>query len=75
MFCVGNFGSSIGVIFTPALSRLASASLYIAFRCSPTNRCCSFARNNHDGSKEKGFFVVDAKDGKLARTFVEVKAG
>jgi 3',5'-cyclic AMP phosphodiesterase CpdA len=40
-----------------------------------TNRCCAFARGNHDGTKDKGYFLVTAKDGKLARTFVEVKAG
>src|SRR5262249_55410346 len=39
-----------------------------------TNRCCSFSRNNHDGSKEKGYFVCHAKDGKIERTFVEVPA-
>ena len=40
-----------------------------------TNRCCAFSRGNHDGTKEKGYFLVTAKDGKLARTFAEVKAG
>ena len=40
-----------------------------------TNRCCSHAKNNHDGTKEKGYFLVDAKDGKLNRQFVEVKKG
>jgi len=38
-----------------------------------TNRCCSFSRSNHDGSKEKGFFVCHARDGKVQRTFVEAK--
>ena len=38
-----------------------------------TNKCCAFARGNHDGTKEKGYFLVTARDGKLARTFVEVK--
>jgi Icc-related predicted phosphoesterase len=38
-----------------------------------TNKCCSFARGNHDGTKEKGYFLVAAKDGKLERQFVEVK--
>jgi 3',5'-cyclic AMP phosphodiesterase CpdA len=38
-----------------------------------TNRCCAFARGNHDGTKEKGYFVCTAKDGKLTREFVEVK--
>jgi 3',5'-cyclic AMP phosphodiesterase CpdA len=38
-----------------------------------TNRCCSFSRSNHDGTKEKGFFLCRAKDGKIERTFVEAK--
>ncbi|HEX3147339.1 MAG TPA: metallophosphoesterase [Gemmataceae bacterium] len=38
-----------------------------------TNRCCAFSRGNHDGTKEKGYFLVATKDGKLERTFVEVK--
>jgi 3',5'-cyclic AMP phosphodiesterase CpdA len=40
-----------------------------------TNKCCSFAKGNHDGTKEKGYFLVTAKDGKLERRFVEVKPG
>src|SRR5262245_35291838 len=39
-----------------------------------TNRCCAFARGNHDGTKEKGYFLVTAQGGKLERVFVEVKA-
>jgi predicted MPP superfamily phosphohydrolase len=38
-----------------------------------TNRCCSYKRNNHDGTKEKGYFLCHARDGKIERTFVEVK--
>jgi 3',5'-cyclic AMP phosphodiesterase CpdA len=37
-----------------------------------TNRCCSFRRTNHDGTKEKGYFLCQAKDGKISRTQVEV---
>jgi hypothetical protein len=37
-----------------------------------TDRCCSFSRNNHDGTKEKGYFVCRAKGGRIERTFVEV---
>lgn len=37
-----------------------------------TNQCCSFVRNNHDGTKEKGYFLCRAEDGKIRRTFVEV---
>jgi 3',5'-cyclic AMP phosphodiesterase CpdA len=40
-----------------------------------TNKCCAFSRGNHDGTKEKGYFLVTAKDGKLDRRFVEVKPG
>ena len=40
-----------------------------------TNKCCAFSRGNHDGTKEKGYFLVAAKDGRLERKFVEVKAG
>ncbi|MBM3876002.1 MAG: hypothetical protein FJ386_04685 [Verrucomicrobia bacterium] len=38
-----------------------------------TNRCCAFSRANHDRTKEKGYFLCRAKDGKIARQFVEVK--
>jgi len=37
-----------------------------------TDKCCSFKRMNHDGTKEKGFFVCEAKNGAIKRTFVEV---
>lgn len=39
-----------------------------------TNRCCALKRFNHDGTKPKGFFVCTAKDGRIARRFVEVSA-
>ena len=38
-----------------------------------TNRCCSLQRGNHDGTKEKGFFLCTASVGGLAREFVEYK--
>jgi 3',5'-cyclic AMP phosphodiesterase CpdA len=38
-----------------------------------TDRCCSFFRGNHDGTKEKGYFLCHARDGKVELTFVEVK--
>ena len=38
-----------------------------------TNRCCAFSRKNHDGTKEKGYFLCRAKAGKIERIFVEVK--
>jgi predicted MPP superfamily phosphohydrolase len=37
-----------------------------------TNRCCSFKVNNHDGTKEKGYFICRAKSGRVERQFVEV---
>jgi len=37
-----------------------------------TNKCCSFHRSNHDGTKEKGYFLCAAKDGTVSRTFVQV---
>lgn len=38
-----------------------------------TNRCCALKRGNHDGSKEKGYFVCEARDGRVNRRFVEYK--
>lgn len=38
-----------------------------------TNRCCSRVRGNHDGTKEKGYWMVTAADGTLERAFVEFK--
>jgi 3',5'-cyclic AMP phosphodiesterase CpdA len=38
-----------------------------------TNKCCSFSHKNHDFTKEKGYFLCRAKDGKVAREFVEYK--
>lgn len=38
-----------------------------------TNRCCALKRGNHDGSKQKGYFVCEAKDGQVTRKFVEYK--
>lgn len=37
-----------------------------------TDRCCSRVRGNHDQSKEKGWFVCRAKDGKVTREFVQI---
>ena len=36
-----------------------------------TNVCCSRKRANHDNTFEKGFFVIEAAEGKWKRTFVE----
>lgn len=38
-----------------------------------TNRCCALKRDNHDGSKEKGYFVCTAREGRVERRFVEYK--
>lgn len=38
-----------------------------------TNRCCSRLRNNHDGTKEKGYWLVTAEDGVVTREFVEFR--
>jgi 3',5'-cyclic AMP phosphodiesterase CpdA len=37
-----------------------------------TNRCCALKRGNHDGTKEKGYFLCTASDGKITREFVEL---
>ena len=37
-----------------------------------TNRCCAISRANHDKSKEKGYFLCEARDGRIERAFVEV---
>jgi Icc-related predicted phosphoesterase len=39
-----------------------------------TDRCCSRIRDNHDGTKEKGWFVCQTKGGQVIRQFVEFKA-
>jgi hypothetical protein len=38
-----------------------------------TNRCCALKRTNHDGTKEKGYFLCSIKDGTIQREFVECK--
>jgi 3',5'-cyclic AMP phosphodiesterase CpdA len=38
-----------------------------------TNRCCSFSHKNHIGSPQKGYFLCEAKDGKVSHRFVEFK--
>lgn len=37
-----------------------------------TNRCCSLTKTNHDGTKEKGYFLCSAKDGVVTPTFVQI---
>jgi predicted phosphodiesterase len=40
-----------------------------------TNRCCSHSRGNHDSDKKKGYFLCQAKDGKITRTFIQADLG
>jgi hypothetical protein len=35
-----------------------------------TNRCCARVRDNHDGTKEKGYWVMHCAEGRLSREFV-----
>lgn len=37
-----------------------------------TNRCCSLTKSNHDGTKEKGYFVCTAREGAVGAKFVQV---
>lgn len=38
-----------------------------------TNKCCSLKRGNHDGTKDKGYFLCQAGDGRITRRFMEFK--
>lgn len=38
-----------------------------------TNVCCARSRGNHDGSKQKGYWLVRAEDDQLRRRFIEFK--
>jgi len=38
-----------------------------------TNKCCSLQRGNHDGTKDKGYFLCTASEGRISRTFIEYK--
>ena len=40
-----------------------------------TNQCCSRLRGNHDGTRQKGYWLVTARDGALSREFVEFVLG
>jgi 3',5'-cyclic AMP phosphodiesterase CpdA len=37
-----------------------------------TNKCCALKRGNHDGTKEKGYFICTADEQGIRREFVEV---
>lgn len=50
----------------------ASTERQIRAAAITTNRCCSFIRNNHDGTKEKGYFLCHAEGGRVRHSFVEV---
>ena len=38
-----------------------------------TNRCCALKRANHDQTTEKGYFLCEARDGMISRSFVEFR--
>jgi hypothetical protein len=38
-----------------------------------TDRCCALKRPNHDGTKEKGYFLCSVQDGAIHREFIECK--
>jgi 3',5'-cyclic AMP phosphodiesterase CpdA len=38
-----------------------------------TNRCCALKRDNHDNTREKGYFVCTAGQGGVVRRFVEYR--
>lgn len=40
-----------------------------------TNRCCALKRNNHDGTKQKGYLLCEAAEGKITTSFQEVAVG
>ena len=52
----------------------ATTEAKVANTIATTNRCCALKRSNHDGTKEKGYFLCTARDGKVTREFVELKA-
>lgn len=37
-----------------------------------TNKCCSFHRDNHDKTPQKGYFLCEVSDGQLKRQFVQL---
>jgi hypothetical protein len=37
-----------------------------------TNKCCSLKKTNHDGTKEKGYFLCSARDGVVTPKFVQM---
>jgi 3',5'-cyclic AMP phosphodiesterase CpdA len=37
-----------------------------------TNKCCALKRGNHDGTREKGYFICAVKDGLVSREFVQI---
>jgi len=39
-----------------------------------TNRCCALKRGNHDGTKEKGYFLCAAASGQITREFCRVES-
>ena len=37
-----------------------------------TNKCCALKRGNHDGTKGKGYFLCQARDGQIERAYIEM---
>ena len=67
------FPLSPGVLKIGATGSEIDVSCLVNNATLTTDKCCSFHHANHDGTKEKGYFVCTAKDGKIGRSFVEVK--
>lgn len=49
----------------------ASTETKVGSTIVTTNRCCALKRGNHDGTKEKGYFLCTARGGTVTREFVE----
>jgi len=47
----------------------------VKYKATPltTNKCCSFARANHDRTPEKGYFLCATNGGQVRREFFEMK--
>ncbi len=37
-----------------------------------TDKCCALKRFNHDGTKEKGYFICTLKDGTVEHEFIQM---
>jgi predicted MPP superfamily phosphohydrolase len=87
-FPLGNFVWRRPINASAVLERLASMNVQAIFSghfhgfterrfgqaVLTTDRCCARIRNNHDGTKEKGWFLCQAAQGGVSRRFVEFRA-